>query len=368
MIFALVVIAAASNYAYLVISPYYRPVYSGYVWAENKISEEEMMLADFIKDDLTGEDRGIYTNYLDENSDGDTTKGHTVLSESEGIILLYNLERNEKEEFDANLNYITQNMIMENNLLSWRIENGKQNPTSSSIDDLRVVKALLLADEKWNDMSYRKLALKIAGGVRKELIDNNRLSNFNDGYGMSEETKLCYLDLPTLRMLSNIDYRNWKEVYDKSVEILNGGYISDNVPLYALMYNKNSNTYDSDNPDTLVSMITILNKLDDSQDVSKSIAWIKEKFKKDGKIFTSYDRESGESASDIESTSTYSMIVQIASRIGDYELETMAMDRIKAFQIKNPQSKVYGGFGSEDGSQVHSYDNLNALIAFTRSL
>lgn len=368
MIFALIVIVAVSNYAYLVISPYYRPVYSGYVWADNKISEEEAMLSDFVKNKLTGDDKGIYTNYLDEENDGDTTKGHSVLSESEGLILLYNLERNNKEEFDANLNYITQNMLMENDLLSWRVDNGVQNNTSASIDDLRVIKALLLADEKWNDISYRKLALKIAGGVHKELIDNYRLSNFNDGYAMSDETKLCYLDLPTLRMLSNIDYRNWKEIYDKSMEILNGGYISDEVPLYSMMYYKDTNTYDSDNPDTLVSMITILNKLDDAQDVSKSIAWIKEKFKKDGKIFTSYSRENGEPVSDIESTSAYSMIVQIASRVGDYELEAMAADRMKAFQIKNPKSKIYGGFGNENGSHVYSYDNLNALIAFSRTL
>ena len=30
-----------------------------------------------------------------------------------------------REEFDKNLEYIKQNMIMENNLLSWRIENGE---------------------------------------------------------------------------------------------------------------------------------------------------------------------------------------------------------------------------------------------------
>ena len=72
--------------------------------------------------------------------------------------------------------------------------------------------------------------------------------------------------------------------------------------------------------------------------------------------------------SEIESTSIYSMLVQIGSKIGDFELEVMAMDRIKAFQIKNTKSEVYGGFGDEKGSNVFSYDNLNALIAFSRFL
>lgn len=366
--FSCILMGAILNYAYLIISPYYKAVYSGFVWEDNEISKEESMLLNFVTEKLTGEDKGIYTNYIHEDSEGDITKGHSVLSESEGLILLYNLERDNKEELDENLNYIKQNMIMENNLLSWRVECGEKSNTSATIDDLRVIKALLLANEKWNDMKYRKLALKIASGIQKELIDNNSLSDFNDGYNKSDTTTLCYLDLPTLRMLSNIDYRNWKDIYDKSIELVEGGYISDEVPLYAKSYNRLDNAYDDEDIDTLLSMIIILNKIDDARDVTNSTTWIKNKFKKDGKIFTSYSRETGEPMSEIESTSIYSMLVQIGSKIGDFELEVMAMDRIKAFQIKNTKSEVYGGFGDEKGSNVFSYDNLNALIAFSRFL
>ena len=365
-ILSIILIGAILNYAYLIISPYYRPIYSGVVWEDTELSKEENVLLQFIKNKLTDEDNGIYTNYINDESVGDITKGHAVISESEGLILLYNLERDNREEFDKNLEYIKQNMIMENNLLSWRIENGEKINRNSTIDDLRVIKALLLADEKWDNIEYRKLALKIASGIKKEVVDNNSLSDFYDGYNKSDITTLCYLDLPTLRMLSNIDYRNWKSIYDKSIELLDGGYISDEIPLYAKSYNRLENTYDEEDIDTLLSMIIILNKIEDARDVTTSISWIKNKFKKDGKIFAFYSRENGEPISDIESTAIYSILVQIGSNIGDFELEVMAMNRIKEFQIKNPKSEVYGGFGDEKGSNVFSYDNLNALIAFSK--
>lgn len=174
-ILSVILIGAILNYAYLIISPYYRPIYSGFVWEDNEISKEESILLQFVKEKLTGEDNGIYTNYVNDESIGDITKGHSVLSESEGLILLYNLERNNREEFDKNLEYIKNNMLMENNLLSWRVERGEKSNTSATIDDLRVIKSLLLADEKWNSIEYRKLALKIASGIRKELVDNNSL-------------------------------------------------------------------------------------------------------------------------------------------------------------------------------------------------
>lgn len=365
-ILSIILIGAILNYAYLIISPYYRPIYSGVVWEDTEISKEENILLQFIKNKLTGEDNGIYTNYINYESIGDITKGHAVISESEGLILLYNLERDNREEFDKNLEYIKQNMIMENNLLSWRIENGEKINRNSTIDDLRVIKALLLADEKWDNIEYRKLALKIASGVRKEVVDNNYLSDFHDGYNISNITSLCYLDLPALRMLSNIDYRNWKDIYDKSVELIDGGYISDELPLYAKNYDRVEKSYDNEDIDTLWSAIVILNKVEDARDITNSISWIKNKFKKDGKIFAFYSRENGEPISDIESTAIYSILVQIGSNIGDFELEVMAMNRIKAFQVKNPKSEVYGGFGDEEGSNVFSYNNLNALIAFSK--
>ncbi|MDO5518003.1 MAG: glycosyl hydrolase family 8 [Clostridium sp.] len=365
IISVLLVISIAGGIGYYNIAPYYRKAYSAKIWIDAKETEDEEILLDFVNDKLTGEDGGIHTNYINEDSEGDITKGHAVLSESEGLMLLYSLEKNDRDNFDFILNYVKNNMLLENNLLSWRIENDDKSQTSATIDDLRVVKALLLADEKWNNMEYRKLALKIAKGIHKDLLDKNVVTDFEDGYNKSDTTTLCYLDLPTLRMLANLDYHSWKKVYDESVKIIDSGYISDELPLYRKTYYRKDNSYDvSGDADTLLSMIVVLNKLEEGQDVSEAVEWIRKEFQQKGKIFTTYNIENKTASSEFESTSAYSMIVQIASLIGDKEIQKFAMDRIKAFQIKNEQSEVYGGFGSEDGLNVFSYDNLNALFAY----
>lgn len=363
----LLIVVIAGGIGYYNIAPYYRKVYSSKVWINAKETKDEEILLDFVNNKLSGEDGGIHTNYINEKSQGDITKGHAVLSESEGLMLLYDLEKDDRENFDTTLDYIKKNMLLQNNLLIWKIDSDEQTQSSSTIDDLRVIKALLLADEKWNDKEYRKSALKIAKGIQKKSLDkdNHVLTDFYDGYNKSNETTLCYLDLPTLRMLANLDYYSWKKVYDESVKILDGGYINDELPLYRKTYYRKDNSYDTNkDADTLLSMIVVLNKLEEGQDVSKTVEWIRKEFQQKGKIFATYNIESKAASSEFESTSAYSMIVQIASLIDDKEIQKFAMDRIKAFQIKNKQSEVYGGFGSEDGSNVFSYDNLNALFAY----
>ncbi len=364
IIVVFLVVLSAGSLVYYAVAPYFRPIYSGSAWGDITVSKEEEILLKFIRNNLSNEEGGIYTNYLDLDSDGDITKGHSVLSESQGLILLYDLKKDDIDSFNKNLNYIEENMILSNKLLSWRVKGNEKSNTSATIDDLRVVKALLIASEKWNDISYRKLAINISKGIRKELVDKYALADFNDGIQKSTVTTLCYLDLPTIRMLANIDYISWKKIYDESLEIINNGYISDDIPLYSKSFDRLQNSYDNGDVETLLSMIVILNKLEVGEDVTKSIEWIKNEFDKKGMIATSYSRIDGRPTSNIESTSIYSIIVQIASKIEDKELEAIAMDKVRAFQIEDPNSKIYGGYGSKDGREVYSYDNLNALLAF----
>ena len=361
-IIIILVFIIASFTVYYNVAPYYKSVQTGKMWLELKTTDEETLLSNFIDNKLMNDEGGIYTNYINSDSQGDITKGHAVLSESQGLMLLYSLEINDKIKFDKTLDYIRNYMILKNDhLISWRVEENSKSEVSATIDDLRIIKALFLAEEKWNDKSYRGIALRISKGIYKELIENNSIVDFNDGTSKSKTTTLCYLDLQTLKILSQVD-SSWEKVLNSSIEILNGGYISEKVPLYRKVLYRDSKVYDEENLDTLLSLIVLSNKQEYGEDIENSIKWIKEKFIKDGYVSTSYSIN-GESLSNIESTSIYSFIVQIASKADDKELADLAMKKVKDFQIKNKQSVIYGGYGIEDGSQVYSYDNLNALFA-----
>lgn len=344
--------------------PYVLPLDSNVKYSDNPVSHREEILLKFIDNKLTNSSGGIKTNYVDKKSEGDITKGNAVLSESEGMMLIYYLERNEKENFDKVLNYIENNMILDNNLISWRVEGNNKNQTSATIDDLRIVKALLLANERWGKFHYRKLAIKISRAINEKLLDVDVLSDFYDGYGKSDITTLCYIDLPTLDYLSNIDYK-WKKVYSGSLKLLNDGYISNKVPLYRTNYNRKTKKYDNENTtDTLLSLICILNKLELNQSAKSSIDWIENKFKKDEAIYSKYNVSNGEKASDIESTSIYALLVRIGYQSKNKNLYNMALRKLESFQVLDKKSELYGAYGDTNTLNVYSFDNLNALLAY----
>ncbi len=87
---------------------YLKPVHMDINWNDNFNPPEEKMLFDFIEKDLSKSGYGIYTNYIDKSSEGDITKGHSVLSESEGLMMLYSVNANNKELFDEHFDIVKE--------------------------------------------------------------------------------------------------------------------------------------------------------------------------------------------------------------------------------------------------------------------
>ncbi|MBS6503523.1 MAG: glycosyl hydrolase [Clostridium sp.] len=351
--------------SYIYLFKYIKNIEINSVVSMEEVTKEEEILNKFINEKLMDEYGGIYTNYNNISTEGDLTKGHDILSESQGMMLNYCLYKNDQEKFNDSFKYIKENMFLKNGLISWRIENNKSSDVSATIDDLRVARALIIGAEEFDNLKYRYYGIKISNGIYKNLIQENRLIDFHDGYGKSNVTTLCYLDLYALKLFSLFDDK-WNDVYTKSLEIINNGYISDELPLYRKYYDGNIEIFDNEeNIDTLLSILVILNKAEVNEDISKSVDWIKERLKYIGYISTSYNINTLDE-SKIESTSIYANIAQIAKVINDEELYNMAINKMKNFQVINEKSNIYGSFGNEQTEDVYSYDNLNALLAFRR--
>ena len=344
--------------------PYFIPVKIVQTWGNGAPTSREEILYDFIQNHMTTDNGGIKTNYLNEKNDGDITKGDSVLSESEGLMLLYYLERDDKEGFNKTFEYIKNNMLLSNGLISWRVDGDKKSDVSATIDDLRIIKALIMGGEKWNNLKYRYYAIEMANGVYRKLRTENLLVDFNDGQTNSDKVTLCYIDLEALQYLNNIDFK-WKSIRVESEKILNGGFISNKVPLYRKYYDIKTKKYDNDeNVDMLLNTIILLDKAEVGQNISESLNWIIDKFKTDGAIYVSYNDATGEKTSDIQSTSIYANLLQIAEIENNKELYTLALRKLNAYQVLDKKSKLYGGYGDKKTMQVYSFDNLNALLAY----
>ena len=345
--------------------PYFKKINSDFEWKDNAVSKREEVLLGFINTKLMNDNHGIKTNYNDSTSEGDITKGYSILSESQGMMLLYYIDRDRKGEFDEILSYIKDNMLLKSGVVSWRIDGSEASKTSASIDDLRIVKALLLASERWKDNSYRSVAFKISKGIKKELLDNDLLADFNDGDEKSIKTTICYLDLPAFKILSNLD-NEYKPIYKKSLELMERAYLGYNVPLYTKDYIRSTDSFDQDDVDMLLSSIVLLNRVETGEDVARSVEWIKDKFAKDGGIFSTYDRNTGATTSKIESTSIYANLFKIAEKIQDEKLYNICKDKLYGYQIIDEKSELYGAYGNPKTQEVYSFDNLNALLAWRK--
>lgn len=365
IIMILIILILSSYLGYIFLYKYIKKIEINSVISNEEITKEEEILINFIDSKLINEFGGIYTNYNNIKTEGDLTKGHDILSESQGMILNYYLYKNNQENYEKIFEYVKENMILKNKLVSWRIENNKPSEVSATIDDLRIVRSLVIASEEFQNLKYRYYGIKVSNGIYENLITDNRLIDFHDGYGKSNITTLCYLDLYAIKLLSLFDDK-WNEVYNKSIEIIEQGYISKDLPLYKKYYDGSINEYDKEeNIDTLLSILVILNKAEVNEDISESTNWIKDRLKTFGYISSSYNVNMKDE-SKIESTAIYANIAQLAKVINDEELYKMAINKMKVFQVININSNIYGAFGNEETEEVYSYDNLNALLALRR--
>ena len=345
--------------------PYIFPIYDEFTYNNNnnKVSEREEILFDFIDKKLTNNDDGIKTYYTNVNSEQDINKENSVSSQSEGMMLLYYLERNDKKSFDRTLKYIEKNMFLSSNLVSSKVKEGEKDKISRSVDNLRIVNALLLASQRWGGLKYRQVAINIEKAIDKNLLYDGALVDSSDGQSKDYMITLSYLDLQTMKRLSYIDF-NWKKIYTQSLRLLDNGYISAEVPLYKNKYNMKTEEYDTEDIDMVSSLRCILNKAEVSKDVSESINWITEKFKKDGAIYSKYNFNTGNKVSDEESVSIYALLVQISKKTGNDDLYNMSLKKLKKLQVMDKNSNMYGGYEDLKTLDAYSIDNLNALLAY----
>lgn len=343
--------------------PYIFPICDEFTYSNNKVSEREEILLNFIDTKLTDNDTGIKTYYTNIKSKENINEEDTVLSQSEGMMLLYYLERNDKKSFDKVLKYIKEYMFLSNNLISFKISGSKKEEISRSVDNLRIVKALLLANQRWGGFKYREIAINISKAIDKNLLYDGTLTDYIDGQNKNYTITLSYLDLSTMKYLSYIDF-NWKKICTQSLRILDNGYISDEVPLYRNSYNMKTEKYDNKDINMVSSLICVLNKAEVFEDVSKSVNWLTKKFKKDGAIYSKYNSNTGNKASNEESASVYSLLVQIANKTGNNDLYNMSLKKLKKLQVLNKNSDMYGGYENLENLYAYSIDNLNALLAY----
>lgn len=282
-----------------------------------------------------------------------------VLSESMGLLLQKYLKDQDKINFDKTLENIQNHFLKKNNLLAWKMPiaaiynqdmNVKENTVNASVDDLRVIKALYIASEKFSDESYKTKALKIGEALKVNCTKKTKILSFDSSD--SPEAIWTYYDFESLYYLSKYD-KDWKKILVKSILEVQNHRIKSKPFFYIESKTEN---YKSIENLMIVMHFAEIGIID-----NESIAFIKDEIKK-GAYYGEYNYN-GEALNNIESPAIYGIIAQLAKRINDKELYDLAckkLTELAEFQNEN----YYGGYIDINSKRGYSFDQLMAMLGY----
>lgn len=182
--------------------------------------------------------------------------------------------------------------------------------------------------------------------------------------------RLATIDLFTLRSCAPLDAR-WQALYDRYLPIVTDGYISDDLPLYALGYIDDQEGYlsftgTSPSINTEESLLTILHLCEIGQENPRSLNWVRNQLYNQRAIYESYHIAQGQATSEKECVAGYAIIARIARIKGDRALYDTAMRRLLWHQATSLTSAARSAVFREDAAgliYVFARDNAMALLA-----
>lgn len=327
--------------------------------------EEEQRCSDFFEENMISEQFEIYTNYTETTEKGELATGHDVLAESYGLMMMRAVMQNERKTFDECNTYLLNN-LWNGNFLSWRKNSvtGENSSVNAAVDDLRVIQSLLLGYETWQERPLYRQAQTMA---RKLYRHNVRNGFFTDMYDEASDTTsstvtLCYQNLTAFQMLRKIDGR-WDKVYQNALVTLQEGYLSDTLPLYQTRKNMQTGLYETETVNSIESLLTVLHLAEVGEARTETLQWLRQNALQ-GTLYSSYDKETGQPATTLQSTAVYAIAAIIGAVVEDETLYQAAITRMNLYQVRDTNSEIYGAYGDAASKTVYSFDNLYALSAF----
>ncbi len=181
----------------------------------------------------------------------------------------------------------------------------------------------------------------------------------------SEYIDINYLDLESIQNLGLL-HPEWHAQYEIALEVIEGAYISNELPLYDMRFMYGERVYLRDDTIKLIdNMIVLMHLAQVGEMKDISYQWVKEEFySANGRMYTTFDLPTGSPTTEGESTAIYSMMARIAKLKKDDQFYKDIVERMNVFQVLDQEAEIYGAFGNEATLEVYSYDCLKALLAY----
>lgn len=318
--------------------------FSGY--QEERVALEEFIDKHFIRD-------GFMRTNLIETEPGELASGEDFLSESAGLLMLYYLSGDERQKFDVQVNRLMTHFLNGNQLIKWRIRRELNRETvNSTIDDLRIVKALMMAAERWDRKDYKSIAKKLSAQLLKHCVTENTLTAYDSPN--SPKAPFVYYDFKAMQLMGGFDEK-WRRLATVNMENILSRQVK-GLPLYEDHWFANDNPFP-----TVENLMTMMHLSEAGIEDLQSITWLKAQLKRKG-LFGSYSI-AGAPLNSVESPAIYAIAAIIAKLNNDAELYYLAVERLKKMQNME-HNEYYGGFIDLERLSAFSFDQLLSLLAY----
>ncbi|MCY9238375.1 lipoprotein YdaJ [Bacillus licheniformis] len=284
------------------------------------------------------------------------------LSESLGLWMEFLISKKDGEHFHEQYQHLNESFLMNNNLVSWQIQNGQASGVNALIDDLRIMVSLDQAAALWGNSEYKQTARNIGAALRKYNMNNGILTDFYDSASQSaaKDITLSYIMPDALSILKKNGVIN-KEFESRNASILYRAPLKNGFLPKA--YSTETKAYTYDHEVNLIDQLYAAWHLPPKDQKAAVLAdWLKQTFQTGGKLYGRYSLDTKKPAVQYESPSVYALaILFFINQNEDKTVIKALYDRMNDFEILDSSETYYGGYMS--GNDTHSFDNLLPLLA-----
>ncbi|WP_125574485.1 hypothetical protein [Levilactobacillus huananensis] len=340
----------------------------------------ETNMTSFVQNQLADSDGVLYSGYKAAH---DATGSREELSETNGMWLLSLAMAGDDKTFDSAFSGITKRFYdSSTQTFNWQAKGDDHTvtPGSASVDDLRIIQALMVMNQKKPNNDRTAWINVLVDGFAKH--DLNPYYQMIDGYnaaGQEKTIRLDYLDLATLKAVYEAKGLGTAgdKAYNDQLKLIQDSYISDQFPLYATFYDYATNSYQATDENGQVNitdgLITMLNLARVYELPQASLNWLK-LHTANRTLYNTYDTDGTPTKGASDAPSNYAYVAQIAAAAGDTDLynqaltvlKSMTSDEDSASSPLTPSDPLYGS--SQYGGESYGFNDLNMLIAYASVL
>lgn len=289
----------------------------------------------------------------------------TVLSESQGLMMNYAVGADDKDLFEKLFAYSVMHMN-DYGLCAWSNDSSSNNQTNALLDDLRILNAIINANEKWG--GYSEVIQVYSSNLLTYNTENNQLIDFFD---TKEEKKasrftLCYADFEILKKLTAIDPR-WEAIEANAETLVLGGLINESFPLFYSWYNFEKKGYETSDLHMAEQLITLYHLSEINSLPENTANWLWNHIH-DEDLYPFYS-VNGKPAEEnnYHSTAIYAITALIALSEENWFIAAEAFAAMEQLRIKQTDSSFFKIFGNPDGSGIYAFDQCCALLAYQQA-